>query len=57
MKRFWVKMVLLALCLSLAGGIIIFAISGRFQLSSGAAIGYFIGLFGLVVIQVLLWKK
>ena len=50
MKNFWIKAVLHALFLSLAGGVFIYAISGGFKISLGAAVGYIIGLFALLLI-------
>jgi hypothetical protein len=57
MKKSWVKIVMSALYLGLAGVISIFAISGKFQLNPEAVIGYFIGLFVLAVILVFLLRK
>lgn len=50
MKRLWLEMIVLVLFLSLIGGVFTYTISGRFQLSLGATIGYFIG--GLIVLLI-----
>jgi hypothetical protein len=57
MKRLWAIMVLSVLFLGLTVWTIICAISGRFQLSPGDAIGFVFGLFVLAVILVVLLKK